>query len=65
MISAGLLRAVLIVSGLAALAFLMLNLGLSGGGAAPTAAGAVLAGLAAVAFLRVALFVRAGARSER
>jgi hypothetical protein len=65
MIPAGLLRAVLIVSGLAALAFLSLNLGLSGGGAGPTAAGAALTGLAGVAFVRVALFVRAAARSQR
>jgi len=62
---AGLARAVLIVSGLAALAAIALGLGLGDGPAGLAAVGALLAAVAVVAFARVARFVLASEKARR
>jgi membrane protein implicated in regulation of membrane protease activity len=61
----GLARAVIIISGLAALAAIALSVGLGGGPDALIAIGVVLAGLAMVALARVARFVLSEGRPRR
>jgi hypothetical protein len=63
--SAGLVRAILIVSGLAALAALALSAGLGSGPDALIAVGAVFAAATLVTFVRVARFVLAPERTRR